>query len=271
VLLSIALFVKDPIESALGISQYTSGRIVYSYSGVFPHWILNAFFLLISAFVIFVIITGVVRFWRVMKASNALDDKAKPVKGLISSSVSVFKNIITHNDFASCTSTRSRYLSHLSVFFGFSALFLVSIWVITASYNPLIRSEFIYPFGFWNPWKILANLGGVALVGGCLLMIWDRLRNNERVSSGAYFDWIFISMLLVAAITGFITEILHYLRLEPHRHIIYFIHLVFASALLMYLPNSKFAHMIYRTIALIYAEYIGRKREASVTVTGERL
>ena len=31
--------------------------------------------------------------------------------------------------------------------------------------------------------------------------------------------------ILVVVLTGFVTEILHYARLEPHRHIAYFVHL----------------------------------------------
>jgi quinone-modifying oxidoreductase subunit QmoC len=30
--------------------------------------------------------------------------------------------------------------------------------------------------------------------------------------------------------------------------------------LLAYLPYSKFAHMIYRTVAMIFAEYANRKK-----------
>jgi quinone-modifying oxidoreductase subunit QmoC len=90
-------------------------------------------------------------------------------------------------------------------------------------------------------------------------MIRDRLRNREQIGSGRYFDWAFIVTLLAVVLTGFITEVLHYVRLEPHRHIAYFVHLVFAFALLMYLPYSKFAHVIYRTTAIVFAEYSGRK------------
>jgi len=54
------------------------------------------------------------------------------------------------------------------------------------------------------------------------------------------------------------TEILHYVRLEPHRHVAYFTHLVFICSLILYFPYSKFAHMIYRTVAMIFAEYSSR-------------
>jgi len=51
---------------------------------------------------------------------------------------------------------------------------------------------------------------------------------------------------------------MHYLRLEPHRHATYLIHLIFVFALIIYLPYSKLAHVIYRTTALVYAEHTGR-------------
>jgi hypothetical protein len=63
---------------------------------------------------------------------------------------------------------------------------------------------------------------------------------------------------MLVAVSGFVTEILHYVRLEPHRHAAYFIHLLLALSLLMYLPYSKLAHVVYRTAALVFSERIGR-------------
>ncbi len=268
-LLTAALLLKNPIENALHISPPAGEKIVYAYSSVFPHWLLNTFFFSISILVLLATVIGVVRFWRAMKAA-APEGIATPVKSLGSSIISALKNIITHDKFTQCTTEHPRLLSHMSVFFGFIALSVVSLWVITSGINPLLNKGFIYPFGFWNPWKMLANVGGATLLGGCLLMIYDRMREGKKAGTGSYFDWAFLAMLLIVVGTGFFTEVLHYLRLEPHRHIIYFAHLVFVCALLLYLPYSKFAHLIYRTTAMVYAEYTGREMGRRSTMAGDK-
>jgi quinone-modifying oxidoreductase subunit QmoC len=257
-LLTAALILKEPIQKALGIGNPVGDRIIYSYSNVFPRWLINGFFLAFTALAILMLLHGVLNLWRAVRATGSQGAAATPAKGLLASVLSAFKSVIVHDRFAECTKAHTRYWSHLSVFFGFLALSLVSLWVITAPYNPLLRENFIYPFSFLNPWKMLANAGGIAVIAGCLWMIWDRMKDTEEKRATSFFDWAFIVTLFVVVVTGFITEVLHYVRLEPHRHLAYFTHLVCAAALLLYLPYSKFAHMVYRTTALVCAEYYGR-------------
>ena len=266
-LIFAALLAKEPVEDALGITRDVGEGIVYAYSRFFPHWLLNVFFGFFTLLVVLACVVGLLRFWRAMKAGAAANAAGggiapnPPARGLISSIGVVLKSAVAHDRFSKCTQSQPRALSHLLVFFGFAGLTFVTLWVITARVNPLAQGAFVYPFTFWSPWKVLANAGGLAVLAGCLLMIRDRWKESGDAAAGAYFDWALIGSLILAVLTGFATEALHYLRLEPHRHIAYFVHLVFVFSVLMYMPYSKLAHMIYRGAAMVFAERIGRVAE----------
>jgi quinone-modifying oxidoreductase subunit QmoC len=258
-LLALALYFKEPVEKAIYIMPFFENRFLYSYSHMFPHWLLIGFFGFFNILALLAVVIGIIRFWRALK-KGSIEKFSKPVRGLFASILSTLKKIIAHDNFSDCSKSSRRLWSHILVFFGFIALSMVTLWIITASINPLIKDDFVYPFNFWSPWKILANLGGIAVLIGCFIMILDRFKDNKSTGSGNYFDWTFIATLLAVILTGFFTEVLHYVRLEPHRHIVYFIHLVFAFALLIYLPYSKFAHIIYRFTAIVFSERYGRKK-----------
>jgi quinone-modifying oxidoreductase subunit QmoC len=272
---ALALYFKGPVEEALGLARIMDERIHYSYSSLFPHWMLNSIFGFFTLLVLLAVVVGASRYWHALKSATPVDRVSSPAKSVGASVLSTLKHVFTHDKFSKCTIARPRYISHLCMFFGFLALTAVTLWVITAKYNPLIGQTFIYPFGFWYPFKLLANLGGLAVLAGCLLMIFERFKDNSEVGSGSYYDWVLLFMLLFVVITGFITEALHFLRLEPHRHVAYFAHLVFAFAVLMYMPYSKLAHLVYRGVAMVFAEHTGRDVAVSaaprvVTVAQEK-
>ena len=258
VLLSLLLSFKGSIEATLGITRNTTGRIVYAYTPELPHWLLNTFFFTFTFLSLLGAAFGVQRFWKAMKKEDAAVGRGTPSKGMGASIWTVVKSVATHEKFNECSRASSRYLSHFLVLFGFIALCLVTFWVITSRINPLLPDGFVYPFNFWSPWKLLANLGGAAIAVGCVLMAVDRLWNNEKTGPGTYFDWSLLVALFLVVVSGFATEALHYIRLEPHRHAIYFVHLILVFYLIVYLPYSKLAHVIYRTVALVYNEYTGR-------------
>jgi quinone-modifying oxidoreductase subunit QmoC len=233
-----------------------------------PHWLLISFFTFFSLLAVIAVGAGAARFWRAMVAQAPV---TSPAKGLGESIVTALKNVVLHKDFTVCTTERSRSVSHMCVFYGFIALAIVPIWIVTARINPLLQ-DFVYPFSFWNPWRMLANVGGVVVLAGCGLMIRDRLKKSDQGGRSSFFDWMLIGTIALVVLTGFLSEVLHYARMEPHRQGVYFLHLVLVFALLIYLPYSKFAHLVYRTTAMAYAEYSGRTSEApaaEATTTGE--
>jgi quinone-modifying oxidoreductase subunit QmoC len=178
----------------------------------------------------------------------------------------------------------------LFAFYGFAALFIVSAWAVVALYmiNPFIEdhaNHLPYPFPLLDfswpgisgvPWKLAANLGAIALIAGCIIAIRDRKKKEEGSSASTSFDWIFIWLLLIVGITGFITQVFRWIIAPDYdpatfqmttlgyvAYAIYFVHLVVVFHLLVYLPFSKFAHIVYRTVALVYAEHTGRTKGAA--------
>jgi len=259
VLLGLAIYFRESIGNALGFSPPAGEEIIFSFMPGLPHWLINIFFGFFGSLALIMAVIGLVRFTRGLKGSSVWGENPQPVKGVFSSIGSVLLKILVHDRFTSCETDHSRSISHFFVLFGFLALSLVGFWIITGPSNPLIRSDFVYPFSFWSPWKLLANIGGLAVLTGCLLMIWERLYFGHLAGTSRYFDWSLVWSLFLVVATGFATELLHYLRMVPHRHVVYFIHLVFVFALLIYLPYSKLSHLLYRTTAMVLAERFGRE------------
>jgi quinone-modifying oxidoreductase subunit QmoC len=259
ILLWLAGRFRDSIGEALGFSVPMGDSIVYSFMPMYPHWLLNSFFGFFSLLALTAAVIGVWRFAGGLKKSTVWGPDPKPVKGVMASLGSVLLRVVNHDRFTTCDTDHSRSISHFFVFFGFIALTVVTIMVITGPINPLIRGDFLYPFALLSPWKLLANLGGLAVLTGVLLMIWERLYFGHLAGTSSYFDWLLVWSIFLVVASGFATEALHLLRMAPHRHVAYFIHLVFVFGLLVYLPYSKFAHMLYRTTAMVLAERYGRE------------
>jgi len=93
---------------------------------------------------------------------------------------------------------------------------------------------------------------------------------------------VFVWLLLAVGVTGYSVEIFRFVAegaagaeaytsgFATPAYGVYFVHLVAVFGLLVYIPYSKFAHIWYRTVAMIYAEHTGRIQEgnALVQVTG---
>jgi quinone-modifying oxidoreductase subunit QmoC len=272
-LLALALMLRGPLErieplaAVLGLLDHHG-----FYADLFPHWLLIGFFSFFTGLAFLGAAVGLVRFWRAMKAADVAAGGYAAARGMLSSVARTLAPIISHNKFGKCESRSSRRIAHLGAFYGFAALFLVSAWAVLALYviNPLIENDLAYPFGLLNPWKILANVGAIVLIGGCALAIRDRIGNKEEAGASTAFDWLFVWLLLGVGVSGLLTEILRFAAepvdvrgLQYTAYAVYFVHLVLVFQLLVYLPYSKFAHVLYRTVALVYAEHTGRNNVAT--------
>jgi len=165
----------------------------------------------------------------------------------------IFPTILTHSKFTECSENQERATSHLMVFYSFIALFIVTNIFFVVLYVFQQHG----PYSQLNPVKWLANVAGVALVIGSALMIKERLAKKDQVST--YKDWYLLGLVFGLGLTGMLTEMTRLGGAAGISYFLYFVHLIFVFNLFVFLPYSKLAHLVYRTVAMAYAEYGNRK------------
>ena len=262
-LLAAALLVRDPLAAALGIH---GGHEAF-YAQLFPHWLLIGFYTGFTLLAFAGLIVGLVRFWNGMKAQDRALGNPEPRGAFLPSLARALGDILAHRRFGECGDQKHRRTSHMMAFYGFLALFVVTVWAVVDLYvMPSLGVASLYPFDLSHPMKVLANVGGLVLVVGTGKAIWDRISAPEDGKHrSTAFDWIFVWLLFWVGVTGFATQFFRFTVTpetmgvyEYSAYAVYFTHLVLVFGLLVYLPYSKFAHMWYRTLAMTYAVQTGR-------------
>jgi quinone-modifying oxidoreductase subunit QmoC len=138
------------------------------------------------------------------------------------------------------------------VFYGFLTLFLLAGVVAM-----LIPFGIPYPFPVLHPLKVVGNLAGVLLILGTVYFLHQRRHASGNGDPSSWFDWALLLDLLLVSVTGILAEFFRYTDIATLAYPTYFVHLVFVFVLLVGLPYSKFAHVVYRTLALVARRYGG--------------
>ena len=227
----------------------------------FPLYLVDTIFLTFTALAIISLGFGVWNFLQGIHANSIregyAEDKPLNMGEYVKALVSMIPTILLHNKFKLCITNRDRYQSHILVFLGFIGLFIVTNIGFLALY--IIRVDFLAPpYNFINPVKLLALASGAALLIGIVLVISNRYKEKAAESTTTYLDWCLILAILGIVVTGFLTWLSRVGNAGSFAYIIYFLHLMCVFYIIAYLPYSKLAHLVYRTVAMGYAAYINR-------------
>ena len=136
--------------------------------------------------------------------------------------------------------------------YGFILLLAVTAFAI---YAALTHN---YPLELNHPVKIAGNVAGIMLFLGLGIMIFNRLFDKENAGNSSYSDWMFLISLFLLTLSGVFVEIARYLNWSLAYHI-YFFHLVCVWFIIIYLPYTKFGHLLYRLVAMVFIASIDRK------------
>ena len=230
------------------------------YGKVFPgDYTIDPIFGLAALFVLFTFATAIGNLFRSFKESGLTPGEDAP--GFWKALIDVIKEeIITHKKFQDCVSNAERYKGHLYIFYGFVALGIVTSIVAVGHWGGLLIGHQLHtPLSLWNPIKILANIGAIALLVGLTLITRMRLNADPSKTTTSYYDWYLLGVIWAIAITGTLSELLRLANVPGLAYPVYYLHLISVFMMIAYLPWSKLAHLVYRTVALAYARQVGRK------------
>jgi quinone-modifying oxidoreductase subunit QmoC len=216
-------------------------------------------------------VLGGLRYWNAM--SRSLVPPTKKPKPF-SRFVAPMQEILQHRQFATCTEapagtneTHKEHLwsTHLLVFYGLLGLVITttSVWIGQLFFN------YYEPYPLWHPVKILGNVSGVAVIGALAVFFVRRIVDGTKAGKSTYSDWLFLSILALTALTGYANEALRLADIRNAAYPMYYIHLVLVFFLLVYFPYSKFAHVVYRTAAMLFTAGLAPVSKQTALVVGK--
>jgi len=236
-----------------------------SYAKFLPSLYVDSVFMPIAIFAVVVFALGISRYWKDLTSGAGMEPKG----GLLNTIIATIGTILSHKQFKKCDVVKDRQISHLLVFYSFIGLAITTAWAVAYLYGPAIMKllglkPFSWllgesPYPLTDPLKWLANISALALIIGITLVVSNRLKNKEKAGKGSYFDWLFITVVYLVALSGILAEVFRLADIAILAYPVYFIHLVVVFFLFIYAPFSKMAHMVYRATAMVFAKSTGRE------------
>jgi quinone-modifying oxidoreductase subunit QmoC len=236
---------------------------VIDYNIFLPHSAVDALFVFGNVLIFILAIIGFTRFWRGLQANG--HEKKLP---FVSALVKTIVEIISHSRFNKCEANKPRSVGHMLILFGFIGAMITTgcifVFIFVPHYLELLglahwEAFFGLPIELPNPVKFLGAFSGLALMIGGILLILRRKSNRDQVGANGYADYLFLWVMFLVGLTGMLSWLVRLAGVPMLAYVSYFVHLLVVFFLLWYMPYSKFAHMFYRTMALVYAKQIGRE------------
>lgn len=144
----------------------------------------------------------------------------------------------------------SKWFIHAATMWGFLGLLLATALNFLLDVTGIKATGTFVPL--WYPTRLIGTLSGLLFMYGVSVLLYKRLWAVDKAHSFSRpSDWTFLSLLWFSGISGFIIEIALYLPGAPvWGYWMFIFHVSVSMVLLLLLPFTKFAHSIYRIVAL---------------------
>lgn len=242
-----AVYAQEPGAAAVHGEQLVQGdetRLIYE--ELVPHKYIYVVFSTAFFLALFAVIASGAKFWKLIGRNR--DRKGS----FLGAFVPVLGEIASHRRFGKCSAAASRRWAHFCLLWGFlgaafaSGLLVISLY-ITKDPLPLAQS---------HPYKIIGNISMLLLVVGAVWLVINRLADSTKTGETRVYDSFFLSVVSLVVLTGVLTELGAFMFPPAVASAIYVVHLGTILTLFLTVPFSKFAHMVYRTLAMVHERMV---------------
>lgn len=158
---------------------------------------------------------------------------------------------------------RRRWLIHALTLWGFLGLLLAT--TLDYGMDLLGIKATGTPVPIWYPVRLLGTVAGLALMYGVtwfMIRRWQETRQCNDSSKPS--DWLFLVLLWTAGLTGFVIEAALYAEPVPGwGYWVFLLHVAIAMELVLFLPFTKFAHVMYRPVSLFFYGLVKEERRTA--------
>jgi quinone-modifying oxidoreductase subunit QmoC len=226
-----------------GLPGFTLPEDFHAFDQFVPHWMVYAVNIPVFLLAFAIIFKSAADAWK--SWGEGAERKGAFITELIGACI----DIATHKKFGQCGTAKPRKWGHFLFMWGFIGAFITTGLVVIWYYG--FGTEL--PFALDHPWKILGNISAVLLVVGGAALLINRLKPESTAGTSTAFDNFFLFLILSVAATGVLTEAAReFLQNTELACFAYLVHLGFILCLFITLPYCKFAHFVYRTLAMTH-------------------
>lgn len=174
-----------------------------------------------------------------------------------------FKELVIHGltqkRWRECTSdTTKHWLRHLLLVTGYGTMFAL---VVVFLYWFQVEDASFH----WT--SLLGYYGTLVLLGATSWIALDRLQKKDQIHKYSDLaDWLFVTLLFLTGLSGILLHLARLLNLPMPTYIMYVVHLMIAVPMLtVEVPFGKWAHLLYRPLAVYLAAVQAKAREPQVS------
>jgi ferredoxin len=162
---------------------------------------------------------------------------------LKASSMKALREVALQERFGECEDLKFRRWAHLAVSWGFVGMFVATCVILAVDYHWI-------PLPRWVSLAIGSVSGAATLLGLGYYFFLRLARRSEYSKRSHQTDWVFLILLALSVASGYVMVAFRFMHMPMAAYGTFAFHLVFVFNLLVSLPFTKFAHIVYRPVAL---------------------